>query len=87
MELPGELLDYFGLPYDVRAGDVGITEIDGVPIPPWQLIVPIFAAIPWAGPTLLPSANRSSKASPGWFQASPQKTPSSIAALPRPSTQ
>ena len=26
MELPGKLLKYFGLPYDVRAGDVGITH-------------------------------------------------------------
>ena len=27
MQLPAELLKYFGLPYDVRAGDIGITQL------------------------------------------------------------
>ena len=50
MQLPPDLMTYFGLPYDVRAGDVGITHINGIAVPPWQRIVPVFAAIPmgWA---------------------------------------
>ena len=46
MELPEKLLKYFGLPHDVRAGDVGVTHIDGVKIPPSTRIVPVFCAIP-----------------------------------------
>ena len=30
MEPPASPLTYFGLPHDVRARDVGMTEIDGV---------------------------------------------------------
>ena len=45
MGLPAELMQYFGLPSDVRAGGVGITVLDGVAIPPGQLIVPHFSAI------------------------------------------
>ena len=46
MQLLAALMTYFGLPYDVRAGDVGIKSLDGVAVPPWQRIVPVFAAIP-----------------------------------------
>ena len=46
MVLPAELWRYFGLPYDVRAGDVGVIVPDGVAIPPGQLIVPDFSAMP-----------------------------------------
>ena len=46
MQLPASLMTYLGLPYDVRAGDVGITHVDGVVVPPWQRIVPVFVAIP-----------------------------------------
>ena len=46
MQLPLPLCPYFGLPFDVRAGDLGIREVDGVAISPWQRITPAFAAIP-----------------------------------------
>ena len=46
MQLPAALMTYFGLPYDVRAGDAGIKSLDGVAVPPRQCIVPAFAAIP-----------------------------------------
>ena len=46
MELSAELMTYFGLPYDVRAGDIGIQSLDGKPVPPWQRLVPVFSAIP-----------------------------------------
>ena len=51
MQLPAELLKYLGLPYDVRAGDVGITSVldtAGIdaPISPGTRIVPVFVAIP-----------------------------------------
>ena len=50
MQLPAELMKYFGLPYDVRAGDVGVTHIRSVdtstPIHPDTRITPVFAAIP-----------------------------------------
>ena len=52
MGLPAELMQYFGLPYDVRAGDVGVAELNGVAIPPWQLITPVFSAIPTGLDTL-----------------------------------
>ena len=45
MELPEKLLKYFGLPYDVRAGDVGITHLAGVQISPDTRIMPVFSAI------------------------------------------
>ena len=87
MELPDELLEYFGLPYDVRTGDVGITEIDGAPIPPWQRIVPVFAAIPmgWTHSLAICQAvlEGLSRLVPG-VSAEP-KTPSSTAVLHRPS--
>ena len=52
MELPASLLTYFGLPHDVRARDVGITEIDGVRVHPDQMISVVFCAIPmgWTHP-------------------------------------
>ncbi len=34
MELPGKLLKHFGLPHDVRAADVGITQLAGLKTPP-----------------------------------------------------
>ena len=51
MQLPAELLKYFGLPYDVRAGDVGVTTLpdaegNALHIDPSTRIVPVFAAIP-----------------------------------------
>ena len=52
MQLPAELMKYFGLPYDVRAGDVGVTHrwsesaANYAPIDPDTRIVPVFAAIP-----------------------------------------
>ena len=46
MELPASLLTYFGLPHNVRAGDVGITEIDGVKAHPDQMLSVVFCAIP-----------------------------------------
>ena len=45
MELRAELLMFFGLPYDVRAGDVGIKMADGHAVPPGQRIAPVFAVI------------------------------------------
>ena len=52
MQLPAELIKYFGLPYDVRTGDVGVTQLwsdivnSFMPIRPDTRIVPVFAAIP-----------------------------------------
>ena len=46
MELPAELLTYFGLPHDVCARDVGISEIDGVKVHPDQMLSVVFCAIP-----------------------------------------
>ena len=46
MKLPAELLTFFGLPYDVRVGDVGVKMIDGQVIEAGRRIVPVFAAIP-----------------------------------------
>ena len=46
------LLKYFGLPYDVRTGDVRVSQLwsdsvnDYTPIHPDARIVPVFAAIP-----------------------------------------
>ena len=34
MQLPAILMTYFGLPCDVRTGDVVITSLDGVAVPP-----------------------------------------------------
>ena len=52
VQVPAELLKYFGLPYDVRAGDVGVTQVwsncvsNYIPVHPDTRIVPVFAAIP-----------------------------------------
>ena len=46
MELLEKLLKYFGLPHGVRASDVGVTSINGIPNRPDECIVPVFCAIP-----------------------------------------
>ena len=52
MQLPAELLKYFGPPYDVRACDVGVTQVwsnsvsNYIPVHPDTRIFPVFAAIP-----------------------------------------
>ena len=52
MQLPAELLKYFWLPCDVRADDVGVTQVwsnsvsNYIPVHPDTRIVPVFAAIP-----------------------------------------
>ena len=51
MELPEKLLKYFGLPHDVRAGDVGITQLVGLTINPYTRIAQCPAPYPWDGHT------------------------------------
>ena len=46
MELPAALLTYFGLPHDVRAKGLGISEIDGVKVHPDHMLSVVFCAIP-----------------------------------------
>lgn len=46
MELLASLLTFFGLPHDVRARDVGITEIDCIKVHPEQKVCTVFCDIP-----------------------------------------
>ena len=44
-DIPDELAEYFGL-FPVEAGLVGVTELDGEPVSPRELIVPCICVLP-----------------------------------------
>ena len=57
VQLPAELLNKLGLPYDVRAGDVGVTQLWSDSVSNYIQFTPIHASsryspqYPWAGRT------------------------------------
>eukprot|EP00959_Pyramimonas_sp_CCMP1952_P063969 1336595-Pyramimonas_sp.AAC.1 len=45
LALPSELVKFFGM-RRLAAGDAGVTECEGAPVGPDEMVVPCFAAVP-----------------------------------------